>query len=104
MSERIFADAKVKHGLDRAQLRGRAKMQIQALRTATTMNVKRLIRQRPVPQAGIAANRLFSQAIATALLGQIVLVEHITTVASRLNRLITMPIAPGVHQAGPAPA
>jgi hypothetical protein len=29
VSERIFADAKVKHGLDRAQFRGRAKMQIQ---------------------------------------------------------------------------
>lgn len=53
--ERVNADAKEKHGMRTAQFRGRPKMQIQALLTAATMNLKRLITRWPVAQSGIAA-------------------------------------------------
>jgi transposase len=55
LSERVFADAKDKHGLDRAQFRGRGKMQIQALLTAATLNLRKLAARHPLPQAGAAA-------------------------------------------------
>jgi Transposase DDE domain len=42
--EPIIADAKIKHGMVRAQFRGREKMQIQALLTAATLNLKQLVR------------------------------------------------------------
>lgn len=64
VSERINADAKEKHGFAKAQFRGRAKMQIQALLTAATLNLKQLAGRRPEPQAGIAA-------LAAHLLGSI---------------------------------
>lgn len=55
VSERTFADAKTKHGLDRAQFRGRVKMRIQALLTASAMNLRQLVKRQPVAQAGMAA-------------------------------------------------
>lgn len=57
VSERIHADAKEKHGFAKAQFRGRAKMQIQALLTAATLNLKKLAGRRPEAQPGIAAMR-----------------------------------------------
>jgi transposase len=58
VSERIFALGKDNHGLARAQFRGRANMRIQALLTAATLNVKQLVRRRPVPQEGAGAIRM----------------------------------------------
>src|SRR5260370_42249603 len=55
ISERINADAKEKHGMAKAQFRGRAKMQMQALLTATAINLKALAHRRPEVQSGIAA-------------------------------------------------
>ena len=55
ISERINADAKEKHGMAKAQFRGRAKMQMQALLTATAINLKALAHRRPEAQSGIAA-------------------------------------------------
>lgn len=54
VSERVFAHAKEQHGFGRAQFRGRVKMQIQALLTASAMNLKQLVRRRPQAQAGRA--------------------------------------------------
>jgi hypothetical protein len=54
ISERINADAKEKHGMDKAQFRGRAKMQMQALLTATAINLKMLANRRPEAQSGLA--------------------------------------------------
>src|SRR5713226_8115177 len=54
ISERINADAKEKHGMAKAQFRGRAKMQMQALLTATAINLKALAHRRPEAQSGIA--------------------------------------------------
>ena len=55
VSERINADAKQKHGMARAQFRGRPKMQIQALLTAAALNLKQLANRRPEPQSAAAA-------------------------------------------------
>lgn len=55
ISERINADAKEKHGMDKAQFRGRAKMRMQALLTATAINLKVLANRRPEAQSGVAA-------------------------------------------------
>ena len=44
-----FAVGKDNHGLDRPQFRGRAKMRIQALLTAATLNIKQLVRHGSVP-------------------------------------------------------
>lgn len=55
VSERIFADAKSKHGLERAQFRGRGKVQIQALLTAAALNLKKLVNRTPAAQSGAAA-------------------------------------------------
>ena len=41
--EGLFGQAKSQHGLDRARLRGLAKMHIQGLLTATVLNVKKLL-------------------------------------------------------------
>jgi transposase len=57
ISERINANAKEKHGFARAQFRGRAKMQIQALLTAAAMNLKQLAARRPEAQSGLATRR-----------------------------------------------
>ncbi len=54
VSERVFAHAKEQHGFGKAQFRGRTKMQIQALLTASAMNLKQLVRRRPEAQAGRA--------------------------------------------------
>jgi len=54
ISERIFADAKDKHGLTHARFRRRWKVQIQALLTATAMNLKQLAKRPPLPQSGWA--------------------------------------------------
>ena len=93
VSERIFADAKVKHGLDKAQFRGRAKMQIQALLTAATMNLKRLLRQRPVPQAGLGVGltgQLAESEFVSALSASI---ERAHAIARRIQRRIWTSIA-----------
>lgn len=55
VSERINADAKEKHGFAKAQFRGRAKMQIQALLTAATLNLEKLAGMRPEAHWGMAA-------------------------------------------------
>lgn len=55
VSERVFALGKQNHGLRRAQFRGRPKMRVQALMTAATLNIKQLIRHRPLMQSGVAA-------------------------------------------------
>jgi len=55
VSERANANAKEKHGFARAQFRGRGKMQIQALLTATAMNLKLLVNRRPEAQSGASA-------------------------------------------------
>jgi hypothetical protein len=52
VSEHINADAKEKRGLHRAHFRGRSKMHIQALLTAATMNLKRLVARRPEATIG----------------------------------------------------
>ena len=43
MIEGLFGQAKTFHGLSRAKMRGLEKMEIQALLTATTLNLKKLI-------------------------------------------------------------
>jgi transposase len=52
VSERIMADLKSKHGFDRAQFRGRASVQIQALLTAAVVNLKQLVKHTPEAQSG----------------------------------------------------
>ncbi len=52
--ERVMADLKSKHGFERAQFRRRPSVQIQALLTATIINVKQLIKRRPEAQSGRA--------------------------------------------------
>ena len=52
--EPLIADGKEKHGLRRAQFRGRGNMLIQALLTATVLNIKQLVRWGPVAQSGAA--------------------------------------------------
>ena len=56
--EPVFADAKEKHGMRRAQFRGRQNMLIQALLTAAVFNIKQLVRHRPLPQSGMATKPL----------------------------------------------
>ncbi|MGC1183809.1 MAG: transposase [Candidatus Dormiibacterota bacterium] len=51
--ELVFADAKVRHCMARAQRRGRDNMLIQALLTAATMNLRKLIQFHP--SGGVAA-------------------------------------------------
>lgn len=67
VSERINADAKAKHGMARAQFRGRAKMRIQALLTAAVLNLKQLVARGPAAQSGFAALAFRPAALATAL-------------------------------------
>ena len=52
--EPLIGDSKEKHGLHRAQFRGRGNMLIQALLTATVLNIKQLVRRGPVAQSGAA--------------------------------------------------
>jgi transposase len=54
VSERTFADLKCKHGFDRAQFRGRPSVQIQALLTAATVNLKLLLKRGPEAQSAWA--------------------------------------------------
>jgi transposase len=54
VSERIMADLKSKHGFERAQFRRRPSVQIQALLTATVINLKQLLKRRPEAQSGSA--------------------------------------------------
>src|SRR6266851_3584290 len=54
VSERIMADLKSKHGFERAQFRRRPSVQIQALLTATVINLKQLVKRRPEAQSGRA--------------------------------------------------
>ena len=50
-SEHTFAEAKTQHGMDRARVRGKARVQVQALLTGAVQNLKRLVafrgRRRP---------------------------------------------------------
>lgn len=54
VSERLFADAKEKNGMRRAQFRGRVNMRFQALMTAAVLNVKLLVKRGPEAQSGMA--------------------------------------------------
>jgi len=54
VAERIIADLKCKHGFERAQFRGRASVQIQAILTAAVVNLKQLLRRGPEAQGGLA--------------------------------------------------
>jgi hypothetical protein len=53
--ELVFADAKVRHCLARAQRRGRDNMLIQALLTAATMTLRKLVQYQPLVGVGAAA-------------------------------------------------
>ncbi len=64
--EPIIGDCKTKHGLDRARFRGREKMLIQALLTASVVNIKQLVRRAPVLQAGNAPLAVSAQTPITA--------------------------------------
>lgn len=55
--ELVFADAKVRHCLARAQRRGRDNMLIQALLTAAAMDLRKLVQFQPPVGAGAAAMR-----------------------------------------------
>jgi transposase len=66
-SESTFADAKQKHGMARAQFRGRKKMLIQALLTAATLNLKELAKRRPEAQSGWGALKRLGKPISTAI-------------------------------------
>ena len=55
--ELIFADAKVRHCMTRAQRRGRDNMLIQALLTAAAMNLRKLIQFQPPVGSEAAAMR-----------------------------------------------
>jgi IS5 family transposase len=79
--EPIIADAKIKHGMVRAQFRGREKMQIQALLTAATLNLKQLVRRLPVGQSGAAA----LAALASLKLRYMALSRLLSTGFSRFN-------------------
>ena len=58
-SEHVFAEAKVEHGLDRVQVRGRKRVQVKATLTGVIQNLKRLITARPrTRQAQAQAQRL----------------------------------------------
>src|SRR5260370_413900 len=74
VSERINADAKDKHGMARAQFRGRRKMLIQALLTAAVINLKQLAARRPEAHSGMA---FLAVAKPTS-----------STISSRLHRLV----------------
>ncbi len=67
--ELVFADAKVRHGMARAQRRGRSNMLIQALLTAAAMNLRKLLRHGTPVGAGAAAPRLpeLAQRVAAAI-------------------------------------
>lgn len=52
LCERIMADLKSKHGFERAQFRRRPSVQIQALLTATVINLKQLMKRLPEAQSG----------------------------------------------------
>lgn len=58
VSERTMAELKCHHGFDRAQFRGRASVQIQALLTGTALNVKQLLKRAPQAQSGWAQTSL----------------------------------------------
>ena len=98
VSETVFANAKVKHGLDQAQFRGRPKMQIQALLTATAMNLKRLLRQRPLPQAGIAALSVVANRAAASLPSQMELQRLLEELSRSLSALLPRLISPAPHR------
>ena len=69
VSEGTYANAKQKHGMARAQFRGRKKMLIQALLTAAAMNLKQLAGRRPEAQSGLAAVRTTTSMLDAALSG-----------------------------------
>ena len=46
--ERVFADAKVKHGLRYTQFRGLARLKMQVLLTFSCMNLKKLAKWKPI--------------------------------------------------------
>lgn len=58
VSERTMAELKCHHGFDRAQFRGRASVQIQALLTATALNIKQLLKRHLEAQSGWAQTPL----------------------------------------------
>ena len=61
--ETVFANAKEFHGLDEAKYRGRWKVEIQMLMTATAMNLKKLAKYKGLPttQSGAKAKTAFEK-------------------------------------------
>ena len=70
LSERRFADAKEKHGMGRAQFRGRLNMQIQALMTAAVLNLKLLAKRGPEVQSAAAVVLVSPPRLCVALIQQ----------------------------------
>ncbi len=104
VNETVFRERHGQTGLDQAQFRGRPKMQIQALLTATEMNLKRLLRQGPVPQAGIAAHGVIASRASATLPGQLKLqrlLEKLAWSRSALMPPFTLPI---LHRMGFVPS
>jgi hypothetical protein len=89
ISERINADAKDKHGMRRAQFRGRTKMQIQALLTAAAINLKQLASHRPETQSGRAV--ALSQAVLSPLSKLWVTLRPLVVASQGQARLQTAP-------------
>ena len=60
-SEHTFAEAKTQHGMDRARVRGQARVQVQGLLTGAVQNLKRLIafrgRRRPAGAQAVRSGR-----------------------------------------------
>lgn len=107
-SEHIFAEAKGRHGLQRARRRGRRRLQDQATLTAVVQNLKRLVAFRGRKERGAAA-----QAASTALPRHDRSVSgHIRAIfgfiLDRADRLLRLSLAPEtrppIQTHGPGPA
>jgi len=98
--EPIIADGKDKHGLRRAQFRGRGNMHIQAVLTASVLNIKQLVRWGPVPQSGAAALTVVRPPV-PPLLGAW---QHLLRVLSELRALFLDRPAPSSPETALRPA
>jgi len=87
ISERIMADLKFKHGFERAQFRGRASVQIQALLTAAVINLKQLVKRRPEAQSGTTVAPV--TALRTHLVAAYSILQTVFQPARRRNLLPT---------------
>lgn len=87
-----MADAKVRHGMHRAQRRGRENVLIQALLTAAAMNLRKLARHQS--HLGVGAAALAIAAISTSrarLRGPLLPPQRTTSVVWPSLRLRTPP-------------